>query len=285
MYGNYHDQFVLLLSTLLPSSLRMAQFSQNKHFAMIHRLSLIVSFFLLTCSLAAQQEDHIDHIYLQGGNFLQGTIVDTVNQDYLQLKLGGDSLLLIPLSLVEKVKPGKKKVWRNPKGRSVQSDGFYFEIATQLLSAKSYFSWSDEVRTNVGLQFNGGYYVRPWLSVGAGMGVDRYEQLIVPVFGQVRAYWPGWGTAPYLSLQAGHGIAVEKLFDRPEFDVSRGGYFWYPSIGIRLASRRQADFHFDLGYKFQRVTEEFDYPDEWWTTNVKERLTYRSFAIRLGCTF
>lgn len=252
---------------------------------MIYRLSVVVSFCLLSWSISAQQEERIDHIYLHGGNFLQGTIVDTIDQEYLQLKIWGDSLMMVPLHLVKRIKPGNRKIWRNPKGRSVQSDGFYFEIAAQLLSAKSYFSWTDEVRTNVGLQFNGGYFLRPWLSVGAGIGVDHYQQLIVPVFGQVRAYWPGWSTSPYLSLQAGHGIAVEKLFDRPEFDVSRGGHFWYPSIGIRLASRRQADFHLDIGYKFQRVTEEFDYPDDWWTTNIRERLTYRSFAIRLGCTF
>lgn len=252
---------------------------------MIHRLTLIASLFLLTWSLSAQEEERIDHIYLRGGNFLQGTVVDSADQDHLYLKVDGDGLWMIPLNMVEKIKPGKRKVWRNPKGRSVQSDGFYFEVATQLLSAKSYFSWSDEVRTNVGLQFSSGYFVLPWVSVGAGIGIDTYEQLVVPVFGHARVYWPELATTPYFSFQAGHGIAVEKIFDRGEYDVSRGGWMWYPSLGIRLASRRNADIHLDMGYKFQRITEEFDYPDDWWTTNVKERLTYRSFAIRLGCTF
>jgi hypothetical protein len=252
---------------------------------MTSRISFLISFVLLSWSLSAQQEERIDYIYLLGGNFLQGTVIDTVNQEYLQLQLGGDSLLMIPLSLVEKVKSGKKSVWRNPKGRSAQFDGFFVEIAGQVLSAKSYLSWSDELRTNLGLQINGGYFVRPWLSIGAGVGLDRYEQVIVPIFGQLRMYVPERATSPYLSFQAGRGLAVEKIFDRQEYDVSRGGWMWYPSVGIRLASRQQADFHFDLGYKFQQITEEYDYPNDWWTTNTRERFTYKSFALRLGCTF
>jgi hypothetical protein len=252
---------------------------------MIYRIFSLISFVLLSWSLSAQQEARLDHVFLLGGNFLQGMVVDTVNDEYLQLQLGGDSLLLIPLNLVEKVKTGKRSVWRSPIGHSAQSDGFFFELAGQVLSAESSSSWTDEWRTNISLQFNGGYFLRSWLSLGAGLSVDRYEEVVVPIFTQLRLYVPERATAPYLGFQFGHGIAVEKLFNREEYDKSRGGWMWYPSVGIRLASRNQADFHFDLGYKFQQLTKEYDYPDDWWTTNVKESLTYKSFALRLGCTF
>ena len=92
-------------------------------------------------------------------------------------------------------------------------------------------------------------------------------------------YIPERATSPYLSFQAGRGIVVEKIFDRPEYDVSCGGWMWYPSVGVRLASRQQVDFHFDLGYKFQQVTEEYDYPNDWWTTSsLSETNNSKSFS-------
>ncbi|MCB0635687.1 MAG: hypothetical protein KDC54_03670 [Lewinella sp.] len=244
-----------------------------------------IAFLLLTLPVWAQQQERVDYIYLRGGNFLQGTILDTVNQNRLLLDLGAGDPLAIPLDQIDRIQRNRKFRLRNARGRTVQTEGLFFEVASQLLTAKIDDPWQEVTRTNVGLQFNAGYYVLPWVSTSLGVGIDHYEELVVPVFGQVRAYWPGWATAPYLQLQSGYGIAAAKVFDRDEYDESRGGWLWYPAVGVRLATRRQVAFHLDMGYKFQRVTHEYDYPDDWWTTNLTDRLTYRSFVFRFACVF
>jgi len=238
---------------------------------------------LSICSLSAQQEERIDHVYFYGNNTLIGTIIDTVDQQYIRLKVVGDSTMLIPMSLIEKVETGKVRFLRSAQGRFAQSDGFFLELAGQFLTAES--AVSDQKRLNIGFQFNGGYYALPWLSLGAGIGLDRYEQVVLPVFTQIRMYVPERLTTPYLGFQFGRGIAIEKVFNREEFDDSRGGWMWYPSIGLRVASRRGADFHIDMGYKFQQLTEEFNFPDDWWQSSVREQTTFQSFSLRLGCTF
>jgi hypothetical protein len=244
-----------------------------------------IVFLLLTLPLAAQEQERVDYVYLRGGNFLQGTILDTADQNRLLLDLGEGDPLAIPLDQIERIQRNRKSRLRNARGRTVQTEGLFFEVGAQLLSGKIADPWYEDTRTNVGIQFNAGYYVLPWLSTGIGVGMDTYAELVVPVFGQVRAYWPGLATAPYLQLQGGYGIAAEKVFDRQEFDESRGGWLWYPALGVRLATRRQVAFHVDMGYKFQRLTNEFDYPEDWWTTNVTDRVTYKSFVFRFACVF
>ncbi len=247
---------------------------------------------LLICSLVgglvfganAQTIDRIDQVYLQGSNLLQGTVVDTLDGQ-LRLRIVGDSLLEIPLGLVQRVKEGRHGLLHTLKGRTVHAAGTYFSVNAGTLSAKNYVDWLEDLRWAMSVQFSAGYYVKPWLSVGAGLGIDTYEELVTPVFLEAKVYTPGAATAPYFSLQTGYGIAVTRLFNKDEFDRSRGGFMWYPSVGIRLASRRNADFHLDFGYKFQKVVHHFDYPDDWWTTEEIERLWYRSFAVRLGCVF
>lgn len=246
-------------------------------------MTLLSSLFLLSWSLLAQQEERLDHVYLAGGNYLQGKVIDTVDQQFLKFSLSTDSLLLIPMNLIDRIEPAKTSRLRHLQGRSVQAGGFFWELSGQLLSART--SFSDEFRHNISLQFNGGFFVKPWLSLGAGFSIDQYEEYILPVFSQIRLYVPERATAPYLSFQLGRGIPIQKFFDREEFEDSRGGWMYYPAIGLRIASRRAADFHLDVGYKFQQATEEFNFPIDWWTTNATERLTYKSFVLRMGCTF
>ncbi|MEL7222287.1 MAG: hypothetical protein AAGJ93_13265 [Bacteroidota bacterium] len=250
---------------------------------MSYRIVLLSLLFLPCCFLLAQQEEQLDFVYLYGDNFLKGKIIDTVDQHYIRLNVLGDSTLLIPMRLIKEVESNKISFLREAEGRFVQSDGFFWELAGQFLTAES--AVSDIKRLNIGFQFNGGYYVKPWLSLGGGFGLDRYEQVVMPVFTQIRMYVPDRLTTPYLGFQFGRGLAVEQLFNRDEFDDSRGGWMWYPSLGLRIASHRDADFHIDMGYKFQQLTEEFNFPDDWWHSSVSEKTTFQSFSLRLGCTF
>ena len=239
----------------------------------------------LCLSVSAQTIDRIDQVYLQGGNLLQGAVVDTLD-GRLRLRVIGDSLIEVPLVLVQRVKQGRQGLLHTVKGRTVHAAGTYFSLQGSTLTAKSQYEWTDELRWALGLHFSMGHYVLPWLSVGGGIGVDAYEQeLIVPVFAEARVYAPNLATAPYFSLQAGYGMTPLRMFDRDEFDQSHGGLMWYPSIGVRLASRRNMDVHLDAGYKFQKVTYHYDYPDDWWTTEEIERHVFKSFAVRLGFVF
>lgn len=216
---------------------------------------------------------------------IRARVMDTLQNDYLVLDLGQDSSLHIPLSLVEKVSKGQQGSIYNDKGRSALATGITYEMSLSTLSAKSFSEFDRNVRVYPSLQFSANYHLLPYLTLGAGTALEYYDEWMLPVFFQARIYEPRKVTAPYFNFQLGYGIATQRLFNREEFDKSRGGLMWYPSIGLRLANRRHTSFVMDIGYKFQHFHYEYDYPDDWWTTLEKEHIVYRSLAIRFGILF
>jgi len=236
--------------------------------------------------LQAQQIRHFSHIYLPGGNMIRASILDTTDMHTLLLELTAGDTLEVPFTMVTKIRPGQEGSLYNDKGRSALATGMAYQVSFSTLSAKTFYNSFDEnTRTYPSLQFSANYHLKPWLTVGLGTGIEYYDEWIMPVFAQGRVYLPDAVTAPYFNLQMGYGIATQHLFDREEYNESHGGLMWYPSFGIRMATRRRASLMFDIGYKFQHYTYEYDYPDDWWTTYERESVVYRSLAIRFGVMF
>lgn len=240
----------------------------------------------LSLGLQAQEIRPLQHIFLPGGNMIRASILDTTDRHTLVLELSAGDIMEVPFAMVEKIRRGQEGSLYNAGGRSALSTGMAYQISFSTLSARSFHNnFGNDIRTYPSLQFSANYHLLPYLTVGMGTGIEYYDEWIMPVFAQGRIYLPDAVTAPYFNLQLGYGIATQRLFDREEFDQSRGGLMWYPSIGLRMATRRRASLMLDLGYKFQHYTYEYDYPDDWWTTYERESVVYRSFAIRFGVMF
>ena len=251
----------------------------------MNRIYIIGMLLLFSIGLQGQQL-HTDHVHLWGDNMLIGKVMDTIDNSLLRIDIGRDNFIAVPLSLIDRIDKGVEGRLYNNKGRFVKSKGFFFESAIATLAARPFGNFNDEeLRVNVSIQASLNYFVKPYLSVGGGISAELYNELMVPVFAQSRIFLPNKVLSPYFNLQIGYGIAAQKVFDREEFDESHGGFMWYPSIGVRLPTKRNTEVHFDMGYKIQHLTYKYDYPDDWWTLLEQERIRYKSFAIKLGLVF
>lgn len=241
---------------------------------------------LLGLSLLGQKQVFIDRISLPGGNLLEGTIIDTPDTDFVHLSLlGSDSTIRIPVGLIEKIEVDDKGKRMLVNGHTIPARGWYGGVSLSFLNGQSYDLYSETKRQSLSLDAEAGYYVQPWLTVGAGLAFDYYDEFIMPVYVQSRVFLTRWANSPFLHVQVGKGIAVERVFDRTEFDKSRAGWMWQPSIGVRLASRSSRNLSVEMGYKFQGFTTDYQYPDDWWVIREVERITYKRVVMRMGLTF
>lgn len=241
---------------------------------------------LLGLTLVGQKQVSIDRIILPGGNLLEGSIIDTPDTAFVHLSLlGSDSTIRIPVGLIEKIEVDDKRKRMLVNGSTVPASGWYGGLGLNFLSGQSYLSYGDTKRQSLSLDLEAGYYVRPWLTVGAGVAFDYYDEFIMPVYLQSKVLLTRWANSPFLRLQVGKGIAVERVFNREEYDKSYAGWMWQPSLGVRVASRRSQNLSAEIGYKFQRFTTDYQYPDDWWTIREVERITYKRVIMRIGFTF
>jgi hypothetical protein len=241
---------------------------------------------LLGLALAGQKQVFIDRITLPGGNLLEGSIIDTPDTAFVYLSLlGSDSTIRIPVGLIEKIEVDDQGKRMLVNGRTIPARGWYGGVSLSFLSGQSYDIYSETKREALSLDVEAGYYVRPWLAVGAGIATDYYDEFVMPVYVQSRVFLTRWANSPFLRLQVGKGIAVERVFNRGEFDKSHAGWMWQPGLGVRLASRRNRNLAAEVGYKFQRFTVDYQYPDDWWTRREVEQITFKRVVLRIGLTF
>ncbi|MEZ4988411.1 MAG: hypothetical protein R2795_25865 [Saprospiraceae bacterium] len=252
-------------------------------------LTGLFSLLLFLC-IHAQEQVHFSRLLLKGGNSLYGTLESNADPGCYAFRLpGADSLIQIPAILVEKIVVDKNAGFRLASGKIIPTQGWYGSASLHFTAAQSDYEWDNSTRQALGVQLEAGYLLKPWLAVGAGISTDYYEEeWLVPVYGSLRISNTRRTQAPYFNLQVGQGIAVQRLFNREQFDISRAGILVAPTVGFRIASRRKTAFFIETGYKFQRHTIHYDYPDNitWWgVTEEKQTYLFKSFIVKTGITF
>lgn len=248
----------------------------------------------LGCWAFAQQQVRMDLLDLHGGSVLKGQIIDTLEGAILQFRLANDSTMLVPLALVKKRRVEDDRMLLYKDGRTALSDGFYTRFSFQLLTgsgtANFYNAYGGQnYRVEPSFGFSFGMYMRPWLAVGVGSGLDFYmERRVIPLYLEGRAHFGKKSTSPFAGLQLGYGFLMDKNERNENFEgsyIERAGFFAYPSIGYRFAGKGNIDFMMDIGYKFQPYLFHVKYPEDWWT--LEERITrqYNSLVIRFAWVF
>ncbi len=114
------------------------------------------------------------------------------------------------------------------------------------------------------------------LSLGAGIGFDSYENWkTMPLFGA--AYWDLFGNKNKVFLQLNYGYAFPSINNQAReygFKKEVGGKMVNPSLGYRI-NYGDIRLSFSVGYKFQRVFSNYEYPT--WSTCI-----WCDFAPRAG---
>ena len=181
-------------------------------------------------------------------------------------------------------------------GRKLPRKGSYTSLAFQFLSAKTGQDFVKKKRFDLGVQVVSGYQFNQFIAVGGGIGLDDYDETLMPVFGELRGYLVNsknfnLSNAETLSgrrlpmsygVQIGYNFPVEDWVSKQKGAKIKGGLLLYPSLGMLFPTRNGAVLQIDLGYKVQRFQRE---QQDWWGNFVIDKVTMKSLALRMGVIF
>lgn len=252
-------------------------------------LALFILILFSTAIFAQKNAPVSENIQLTDGSILKGKILKTDTENnliYIQLDSGDE--ITVAANTVVQVKEQKGTFHRLENGKSVQKSGFYLIPQTYLLSAKRSKSWEwddNDIRHAVGISLTAGHQFKNYFAIGGGFGVDLYDDVLMPVFLDIRGNLGKGNLTPYYALDLGYSFPLGKWLNNDEFsnaNNAKGGKFIYPAIGLKFATRSSLAFQMDVGYNFQQNERDLNL---WWGNNSVEKIWYKSLAIRMGINF
>lgn len=235
--------------------------------------------------LAAQDsntvpEDKIAVITLKDGSKIEGEILDWQIDEYIMIKLAWGGQTRIDQHKIKKIIQ-KSTLQKYDKVYNFKEEGFYYAGRINVISG------NDGNRANgvfgLGASVSSGYKFNRFLSLGAGVGYDKFiwdsGENLLPVFAEVSGYLNQTNTSLFYNIQTGYSFAF-KDNDYLLVDA-KGGFMIFPSLGVRWNNAGSHSMTLSVGYKFQNA--EFTYRNQW---NANERfehdVLFKRLTVSLG---
>ena len=246
------------------------------------RYFLLFIVFALPLKSFNQQIQQVDVVYLNNGSILRGEIIEIIPDSLIKVRIAGGSLLVYAWEEVKKIvkeevviegkapttysvnpqdsgkisenyyQPRRRKVRNNPR---FQKEWSYTNITeTGFLLGQGYAGG-----TALFVQTINGYQLWPHLSIGGGIGFDRYlnEGTFMPLFLDVRGYLlKNKKVNPFSFVDIGYSVS---FFNVRDVNIEHhGGLVFHHGYGITLATRNKFAWIFSLGYKLQKMSKIFE---------------------------
>ncbi len=250
----------------------------------IRKLAIAILVLIVTSVTINAQENKLEEqrtviVQLNNGTVIEGEVNSWVIGEYIDLKTLWTDNFVLPSSAIRKIIQKSAAGVINKNHYSFKEEGIYYSGKIQFIAGNE--GQRAKAINGLGLSFSAGKRFNRFVSVGAGIGYDRFiwnsGENIIPIFLEYTSFLNPKNTSLFFNVQAGYGLA----FKNEDFLLreAKGGPMLYPSLGLRLG-RYENKFTVDLGYKFQKA--ELTYASSWSSDISIQRLTYKRLALRLG---
>ncbi len=254
-------------------------------------LIILLGLFLAWSSQPVRaQEKTTATVYLINGRVLQGTIINSVFEDYLTLEIDEVTHVDIRLDKIKSIyfgkytpEPAVKEVRQRPAYQYEFQRGFFSMADVGLLLGQS----GSGRRAMFSANMVHGFAFQPHLQAGLGIGVDPRETIAtLPVYASLRGTLMKRKVSPYYFLNAGYGFAFKNQnYTGFQFTKVRGGLMLQPGVGYQVHMRNSA-LLLAVGYRLQRSFLEYTTPD-WGGGEIfySEKRLSRRVSLSLGLRF
>lgn len=240
---------------------------------------LFLFLFLFSCAvLQAQEMIPTSSVYIKGGGFLQGQILEQSDTGIVTLRLRTGEIVELNRANISKIRTSKQSEFVGEKGHVVPQKGSYAKLQFGFMGG---FPSNDADYLVVGTQLfslSFGHQFNPNWQFGGGIALDFFDPNFLPLFAEGQYFLkPQNKISFYAALQTGYALS----FDLFRFSNDRygGGAMIHPAIGIRMAGKRKSAFTLELGNRYQWGTMESA-----WRGSV-DQIIYRRLALRAGWIF
>lgn len=256
-----------------------------------------LALYFLPSAVVAQKKGAAkeDVMYLKNGSVLRGKVVDSSRDTVVRIQVMGGSIFAHSLTEIDTL----------VREQAIKENE-YFQYANSLsrqkidLSAlKGTWFHHTNMKVSVGynsnqpvgviaLQHSSGYFVKPWLGIGAGASIERNAgYTLMPVFASFRGILSNTPNSFYYSCDVGYNVAfmgeANNNWGWRTMTKAEGGLYIHPALGIRFFSPSRLHFTLDVGYVLQKVS--YTYNGDWNPEPYTEHNTWLRPALRLGVMF
>jgi hypothetical protein len=139
-----------------------------------------------------------------------------------------------------------------------------------------------------GLDFINSVTYKDYLSLGVGLGYEKFSMPHVPLIMEIKTMVPKWRVSPYYFLQSGYSFAfedIETYEDQQAIDKAKGGWLFNTGAGVAIRIKSGIAFTISLAYRYQELN--YEKSDWYWNNNniVQQKNIYNRAEIKLGFQF
>ena len=242
-------------------------------------LFLLMMFFGLSCltNLAAQKQE-VDAVYLKNGEIYRGSLLNHQDGNKIMLQTLCWNTMIFEAGDVDHI--DIEMVNAKNSRLHVPSNGYFNRTDLGVLIGTG----NNEKNAIFSTQMVNGYKINSRLYPGLGIGIEFYEQAVVPLFADMSYHFGRNVLSPFIRASIGYSLPVE---DPPEtWGVStnnNGGYMYATGLGTFIRLNGHNSLSISLVYRFQSLRSVItqDWSDE--VLNLNKQ--YNRIAFRIGFVF
>jgi len=243
----------------------------------------VVLFCLLMSMLwldpARAQNKTQDAVYLHNGSMVRGQIIERIENDHVKIETVDGCIWVFPMSDVREIATVDQQ--RSRKDFEYQQKGFYNLTDAGILTGKT----KTQSVHSLSVQSVSGYQISKHFAAGVGVGFEKFDIALAPVFGEGRYYVLKGRFSPFIALQGGYGIPLENYRDQENEWINKGGLMANANVGIRNYINSNIGFVVSAGFRHQQSISKQDW---WWfSENDYSSIVhqYNRFVFRIGFLF
>jgi hypothetical protein len=253
----------------------MERLKQPRSFLHLLLIVLICKFF--PGDLSAQRRE-VDAVYLKSGEIYRGSLQPHEDDNLIRLETLCWNTMIFHAGEVDHIDREMMNIGR--QRNYLPSSGYFNRTDLGVLTG----SGNNEKNAIFSAQMVNGYKIKSRFYTGLGIGVEFYEQAVIPLFADLTCHLGRKVLSPFLRGSIGYSIPVE---DPPEtWGVStnnHGGWMYVGGLGTFIRLNGHNSLSISVVYRFQSLKSVIsqDWNDE--VLNLNKQ--YNRLAFRIGFVF
>ena len=240
----------------------------------------LVFLLIMTGKFTLAQNNRQDAVYLRNGSILRGKVLENVVGKYTRIEIVGRNVLVIPEADV------KRLVLDEPVPAKERTDPKQYGY-----SALAEVGFMGGAQNTMSLTLVNGYQFRNRLFTGAGFGIEKFNEQVMPVFADVRYNFLKGGITPFVYLQAGYSWPLGNQIQQGNATEIKGGALINPGLGLRMNFTTHNALIFSFGWRYQEIRSHnngyyyYGGPMPAYDNSYDRTDIYRRIVIRVGFVF
>lgn len=211
-------------------------------------ISLLALFFI--CNAVHGQNSMEDVVYLKNGSILRGTIIEQVPNQSIKIQTKDRNIFVFKFDEIEKITKEKLPIdnsGKTSKAADFKKSGYInlteisFCPGIGTINVDNFLLRNEDY--SFGFKTINGYQINEHLSLGIGIGIDKYlNATLLPITLDTRVTILKGRISPTFNAIAGYSIGKSER---------ECGLVVNPSFGIKIYITKNVGSYFNFGYKWQ----------------------------------